>query len=74
MATTEELTARLAEAELAYHQISLGGGVKRIQHEGRLIEYNQSNIKVLARYIADLRRLIAGVPSRRGGILYVQPQ
>lgn len=51
------LTARLAQAEEAYHQLMLGGQAKvYVDQSGERIEYGTTNATKLAAYIADLKR------------------
>lgn len=51
------LTARLAEAEAAYHTVMLGGQAKvYVDQNGERIEYGVTNASRLAAYIADLKR------------------
>lgn len=73
MATTEELQARLTEAEQAYHKLMVGKSNRVIQYDGRRLENTAANQQMLSRYIAELKRQIAGVPARRGSIRYVVP-
>ncbi len=52
-------TTRLREAQAAYHQIIMGGGVKVfVDQNGERVEYNQGSIRGLTAYIAELRRLL----------------
>lgn len=60
--TTEE---KLAEAEQAYHDFVTGQHVVRCTVNGRVVEFSQSNIDVLRRYISDLKAQV-GRSNRRG--------
>jgi hypothetical protein len=59
------LTARLAEAEEAYHTIMTGGGVKVVvDQNGERVEYQQANSQRLSSYIQELKRQLgAGSPA-----------
>ncbi len=58
------LTARLAEAEAAYHSIMLGGGVKVfVDQNGERIEYQSGNIRQLSGYIQGLKQQLGLVPA-----------
>lgn len=51
------LEARLAEAELAYHQLALGQMARVfVDQNGERIEYSAGNKNFLVAYIADLKR------------------
>jgi hypothetical protein len=69
VATTAELKARLAEAEKAYHEIAIGGGVRTlVDQSGERIEYQATNLTRLAAYILELKRQL-GILPRQGGPL-----
>lgn len=52
-------TARLAEAEAAYHTLVTGGGTKVfVDQNGERIEYQSGSIRGLTSYIASLRSLL----------------
>lgn len=66
--TPEEIvvyTARLAEAEAAYHQVMIGHSITVQRHDGRHVEYSSVNRDSLQAYIAWLRAQIAGTPRAR---------
>lgn len=51
--------ARLKEAELAYHQLLLGGGIRVIKDQnGEQVEYTSANRQALYSYILQLRSLL----------------
>lgn len=63
MATTEELTALLIEAEGAYHELVLGVAPKVIVHQnGQRVEYNATSLPRLKAYIQELK-VSLGVPA-----------
>lgn len=67
MATTAELQARLVEAERAYHEIVIGGGVRTlVDQSGERIEYQTANLTRLAAYILDLKRQLGTLPRQAG--------
>lgn len=62
MATTEELTALLQEAEKAYHDLVLGVAPKVIVHQnGQRLEYNSTTRNSLKSYIEELRQQLAAL-------------
>lgn len=57
MATQEQLTQYLAEAEAAYHQLMVGKSVVLlVDQNGERIQYNNANKNALATYIESLKR------------------
>lgn len=67
MATTEELTAQLAEAKQAYHDLLIGVSVRVIVNQnGTRVEYTPGNRSALSNYIADLERQLAPASRRPG--------
>jgi hypothetical protein len=51
------LTKRLAEAEVAYHELVVGTSARVfVDQSGERIEYTPANAPRLAAYIADLKR------------------
>lgn len=78
MASTEQIqiwTARLAEAEAAYHQIQIGGAATLIRDPGgRQLQFSSANLATLLAYINRLKALIAGnAGTGLGRIRYVTP-
>jgi hypothetical protein len=62
------LAQRLVEAELAYHNLQVGGGVQRVQDAtGESVTYTTANVSRLRAYIADLKAQIAGEVGGPGG-------
>ena len=62
MATTEELTALLKEAEQAYHDLVLGLDPKVIVHQnGQRTEYNTTTRNALKSYIEELKASLAAL-------------
>ena len=60
MATLQE---RLAEAEDAYHALSIGRSVAEVRDaNGESLRYTAANSGKLAAYIADLKRQIGDTP------------
>ncbi len=60
------LQERLDEAEAAYHDWTVGNGVRRwVDQNGESLERSPPNMARLTAYIADLRRQITG-GSRQG--------
>lgn len=63
MATNEEMTALLKEAEKSYHDLVLGVAPKVIVHQnGQRVEYNVASLPRLKAYIAELKGAL-GLPS-----------
>lgn len=59
MATLAQLQAWLAEAQTAYHNVMIGGGVTVVvDQNGERVEYSRANAAGLARYIASLQAQI----------------
>ncbi|UDY80380.1 putative head-to-tail joining protein [Achromobacter phage AXY1] len=57
------LLARLKEAELAYHQLVMGGGIRVIKDQnGEQVEYTSANRQALYSYILQLRSLLGVGP------------
>ena len=53
------LMQRLKEAELAYHQLVMGGGIRVIKDQnGEQVEYTSANRQALYSYILQLRSLL----------------
>ncbi len=66
-------TARLKEAEAAYHQVALGGGVRTfVDQNGERVEYNAANRAGLRAYILELK-LALGLPTGIIGPLRIRP-
>lgn len=66
--TTEEaviISARLAEAEAARHQLLIGNAVVVQRHDGRNMEFKPADLRQLEAYIDELRRLLAGTSRSR---------
>lgn len=54
------LQTRLAAAELAYHNLCIGGQARVIvDQNGERVEFTAANSSRLAAYIADLKRQLA---------------
>ena len=47
--------AHLAEAETALHSIIVNGGVAKMRHGDKSMEWNAQNVGTLRGYIAELR-------------------
>ena len=62
MATVvKTLSVRLAEAEAAYHELSIGRSpVEFRDQNGEMLVYNRASLPKLAAYVAALRRSGAG--------------
>ena len=77
MATQQELQASLARALAAYESLMLGTTKVSVSITtgvgSRTITYGKTNIADLERYIAWLRRQIAGVSPTRNRLRYVAP-
>lgn len=59
MATLEQLQTWLAEAQTAYHNVVIGGGVTVVvDQNGERVEYSRANASTLAKYIATLQAQI----------------
>jgi len=57
MATKEQLTAWLADAEEQYHMLSTGRAVRVfVDQNGERIEYGTGSLLQLSKYIAELKR------------------
>lgn len=57
---------RLAEAEQALHDLTLGNKVVSITRDGKRVDFQQSTIQELRNYISQLEALTTGKPRRRG--------
>jgi hypothetical protein len=58
MPSPEEIAlwqAQLTEAEAALHSIVVNGGVARMRHGDKSLEWNAQNVGTLRAYIAELR-------------------
>lgn len=65
------LRLRLAEAELAEHNLAIGKGPQSVGYEGKNVTYTVANRADLTLYITGLKARIAaleGRPTRRGPI------
>jgi len=57
LATTEQLQARLTEAENALHEVMMGKSVRTIvDQSGERIEFSPTNTSRLSAYIEGLKR------------------
>lgn len=64
MATTEQLTTWLSEAETAYHALQTGKTVAKFRDSnGEEVTYTAANSARLAAYIANLKQQISGTLS-----------
>ena len=54
---------QLTEAEAALHSIVINGGVARMRHGDKSMEWNAQNVGTLRAYIAELRGKL-GLPGR----------
>lgn len=58
---------RLEEAEKAYHDLMIGGGVRTlVDQSGERIEYQMTNIGRLRAYIAELQKALGIAPKASG--------
>lgn len=64
---------RLDEALAARHALLTGKKTVSVGFGQRSVSYTEANIKDLERYIAELRREIAGTKTVRNRINYVVP-
>jgi hypothetical protein len=58
MPTSEDIATwrtQLSEAEAALHSIVINGGVARMRHGDKSMEWNAQNVGTLRAYIAELR-------------------
>lgn len=56
MATNDEISALLREAETAYHELRIGVSVKVMVHQnGQRVEYVQASAPALRAYINELK-------------------
>lgn len=61
------LAARLEAAQIAYHNIMMGGqAVRVVDQNGETVEYTRTNARMLLGYIEDLEAQIAGETRSRG--------
>lgn len=67
MATTAELTTRLAEAEAALHALAIGEKEVSVGYDGKSVTYTKTNMGALRAYIAELKRAL-GQGGRPGPI------
>ena len=66
---------RLDEALQARHDLMVGKATVSLAHGERRLEYTRAKLADLDRYIAALRREIAGEPSlARNRIIYAVPE
>lgn len=66
------LEERLLEATAAYHEITLGRGVRTlVDQNGERIEYQMTNLGALARYIEQLKRQLGLLPAGSDGPMRV---
>lgn len=68
MADLATLQARLAEAETALHQLSMGAKVQSVASDSGTVTYTPASVPALRTYILDLRQQIGaacGTPMRR---------
>lgn len=68
MATSEELQARLTEAEGALHNLLMGMSEIEISYEGRTVKYTPTSIPNLRSYIASLQKQLGKSTGRSGAI------
>lgn len=65
------LRLRLAEAEMAVHNLAIGKGAQSVAYEGKSVSYTQANRSDLMLYIGGLKDRIAALEGgrvRRGPI------
>lgn len=67
MATTAELTTRLAQAEAALHAVLMGEHAQAVGYDGKTVTYTKTNMGALRAYIAELKRAL-GQGGRPGPI------
>lgn len=68
------LEARLKEAESAYHQLLLGGGIRVIKDQnGEQVEYTSANRQALYSYILQLRALLGIGPCGTAPAQFARP-
>lgn len=65
MTDTAVLTTRLAEAEEALHQLSIGGGTATVKYDGREVTYTKADMNGLKLYIRGLKEQLGEVTPRR---------
>lgn len=71
MATTEQLTEWLSEAEAALHALVTGAQEVRIRYKDKEVQYTQASIAQLRGYISDLKaQLGQGRPARARRIVF----
>lgn len=69
MATTEQLEARLSEAEDAFHKLSLGTSVVEIRDSnGESVRYTSTDKSTLASYIGSLKAQLGLTNARYGNV------
>lgn len=68
--TTQEL---LDEALAARHALLVGKKTVSIGFGDRKVQYTEANLAALDRYIAELRRTLAGKPAARNRVSYMVP-
>lgn len=56
MTDTAVLQTRLAAAELALHELSIGARTASLSFDGKSMTYSQTNMGALRAYIAELRQ------------------
>lgn len=66
MTTTEQLTARLNEAEAARHKLAMGKSVTLIRDQnGEQVQFKPASMRELVSYIEELRQAL-GLACTRG--------
>lgn len=64
MATTDELTARLSDAETALHKLMIGQQTVRLMYDGKEVMYTAATAGDLRAYITELQ-VALGIKSGR---------
>ena len=62
------LQQRIAEAENALHELSLGRQVVEINRGGKSLKYTPADITVLRRYITEMKNQLGGSRRRPMGV------
>lgn len=72
MATQEQLSAWLQEAETALHSLSIGTQARVVvDHSGERVEFTATNIGKLNAYITSLKRQLGLIgPARPAGVIF----
>ena len=74
MATIEEVTALLKEAETAYHELAIGTSARVVVHQnGSRVEYTPASRTGIKTYIAELKQALATMGATSNAAIAPRP-